>query len=146
MKANQGFTLVEVLVVVGILAFSIVSMIQLFIYTATAAEMAGKMTKAVTEVHDKLEEIRNYDFNSIVAHYHGDVFPPTSITGMGSIDINSQTADLLTINVSLCWQDKFNRIVGEDANLNGVLDSGEDRNGNGIMDCPVQISTMLTKR
>jgi len=38
---RAGFTLVELLIVVWILAIVIVGMIQLFIYTSVQAELAG---------------------------------------------------------------------------------------------------------
>lgn len=67
--SRRGFTLVEVMISVGVLAFVIVGLLQLFVYCSTLADAAGNMTLAVNEAQTKMEEIRNYDFDRIVLDY-----------------------------------------------------------------------------
>jgi len=38
------------------------------------------------------------------------------------------------------------KVIGEDKNLNGILDPGEDTNGNGIIDSPVELVTQVANR
>ena len=38
------------------------------------------------------------------------------------------------------------RIIGEDKNLNGILDAGEDLNGNGELDSPVFLKSFISKK
>lgn len=45
----------------------------------------------------------------------------------------------------VCYREK-NRIIGEDANLNGVLDAGEDDNENGELDSPAHIETVIVQK
>ena len=52
--ADRGFTLVEVLIAVGILAVVIVGLLQLFVYCSTLAEAAGNTTLAVNEAQNKI--------------------------------------------------------------------------------------------
>ena len=33
--------------------------------------------------------------------------------------------------------------MGEDTNINGVLNAGEDANGNGVLDSPVEMTTYV---
>ncbi len=150
---NGGFTLVELLVTAGILAFCIISIMQLFIYAGIEASLAGNKTQAISEAQNKIEEIRNHNFANIVANYGvggtpGNIFNLSSLTGKGVVEIDNSNPELLVITVLVCWQDKGGRIIGEDANLDGVLDAGagEDTDGDNKLDSPVTIVTMLTRR
>jgi hypothetical protein len=59
---------------------------------------------------------------------------------------DSVNAEFLDVTVSICWR-QGNRIIGEDANLNGVLDSGEDTmEANGIIDSTVQLKTRVANK
>ena len=157
-EAESGFTLMELMVVVWILSVTIIGMVQLFIYTSVQAEMAGRKTLAISEAQSKLEEIRNHTYASITTDYisggtPGNTFTPVFFTGRGAVYIDSAgsfitgtNAELLGVKVTVSWRDKYNRIVGEDTNLNGVLDGGEDRNGNGQLDSPVTLMGMITRR
>lgn len=149
--SKNGFTLVEIVFVVGILSFVIISLIQVLIYTSTQAEMAGNKTAAVMEAQNKIEEIRNHAYSQIVTDYGsggtpGNTFALTLLNGMGIIYIDSSNSGLLVIEVVISWQNKYNRIVGEDSDLDGVLDTGEDINSNSKFDSPVELVTFLTSR
>ena len=145
MRKNRGFTLIELMIVVVILSVVIVGMARLFIFTSTLSEISGNKTKAVSEAQGKVEEIRNHDYDDIAADYDGTVFPLVQLTGgKGFIYINSSDPELLIIEVSACWRDQHGRVIGDDLNLNGVLDSGEGTGGK--IDSPVKIITMLTRR
>jgi prepilin-type N-terminal cleavage/methylation domain-containing protein len=150
---TKGFTLVEVLIAAAILAVIIVGMIQIFIYSSTAAALAGSKTLAVISAQNKLEEIRNHSFDEIVSHYASDgeigpTFIPQGIDGIGVVYINADNPSLLVVRVVVCWRDKRERIIGEDLNLNGVLDEGEDLAGGieGEIDSIVSITTRIAKR
>lgn len=143
---NQGFTLVELLVVVGILAVVILGMIQTFLVGAILSELSNRKTIAISEAQDKLEEIRNYTYDDIAADYAsggtiGNTFNLSQITGKGVITIDSSTASLLKIDIAVSFRGKDGRIIGEDLDLDGVIDAGEDVNGNGVLDSPVELST-----
>lgn len=151
MKNKNGFTLVEVMVVVGILAVVVVGMLQLFVAISVQSGMAGNKTLAVSEAQTKLEEIHKHNFNSITVDYAmggtpGNTFVPSMLKGSGAIEITAINSELIEIGVKVCWEDKYNRIVGEDTNLNGVLDVGEDKDADGILDCPVTLKSKITRR
>jgi prepilin-type N-terminal cleavage/methylation domain-containing protein len=67
--SKQGFTLAEILVAVGILGVVMVGLLQVYIYCSVLAEAAGNKSVAMAEAQSKMEEIRNNDFESIVADY-----------------------------------------------------------------------------
>jgi len=148
---ERGFSLVELVVVTGILSVTITSMLQMYIYTSTQSELSGNLTSAVSEAQTKIEEIRTVTYDSIATNYAsggtpGNIFDTTLITGKGVVTIDSSNAELLEIEVVVCWRDKYNRIIGEDTDLDGVLDPGEDANNNGVIDSPVELVTYFTRR
>ncbi|HNS71498.1 MAG TPA: prepilin-type N-terminal cleavage/methylation domain-containing protein [bacterium] len=49
---------------------------------------------------------------------------------------------LMQIEAVVCFNSGF-QVIGEDKNLNGVLDSGEDTNGDGKISSPVDIKTVI---
>lgn len=115
-EAEQGFTLVEVLIAVGILALVIVGLLQLFVYCTTLAEAAGNTTLAVNEAQNKMEEIRNHDFNSIATDYAsggtpGNTFTLTSLNGTGTITTSMAggSTALLQMQIAVSWQNKNGR-------------------------------------
>lgn len=147
---HSGFTLVEVMLVTGIMVFVLVSMLSLFIHTTVLAEMSGNKTLAVAAAQTKIEEIRQYGYDNIAVDYAlggdpGNTFVPAGPEGIGLVTIGG-TAELRSIDVRVFWKDRYDRIVGEDLDLDGILDPGEDKNGNGELDSPVHLRTLLTRR
>ncbi|MCA9403278.1 MAG: type II secretion system protein [Candidatus Omnitrophica bacterium] len=151
MKGQQGFTLLELLFAVSVLVTAIAGMVRLFMYTSTAADIAGRQTIAVTEAQTKLEEIRNTNYDLVATNYGsggspGNTFDLSLINGKGVIYIDSSNAELLVLEIVVSWNNKYNRVVGEDKDLDGILDAGEDENGNGKLDSSVELITYLTRR
>lgn len=144
-NTKKGFTLVEVVLAAGILAFIIVAMVKVFIYTSMQAELAGSKTLAALAAQNKLEEIRNHEYDDIVTDYNGSIFDPAGLDGKGKVYVTG-TAELLQIETVVCWRDKHNRVIGEDKDLDGALDAGEDADGNSRISSPVTIVTGLTRR
>jgi len=64
---------------------------------------------------------------------------------MGVVYVDDTNPELLEVTVSVCWQQVL-RVIGEDKNLNGVLDAGEDTNGNGKIDSSVQLVTRIVNK
>lgn len=113
---NQGFTLVEVLIAIGILAVVIVGLLQLFVYCSRLAETAGNTTLAINEAQNKIEEIRNHDFSTLATDYAsggtpGNTFALTSLTGTGTVTTSQVggSSELLQIQVDVNWQNKSGR-------------------------------------
>ena len=98
-------------------------------------------TLATEAVKNQMELIKNTPFPQIVAAHNNTNFAAAGINGLGSVNVNNTNSRLLTITISFSWRQYNGRIIGEDANLNGVLNPGEDLNGNGILDSPVQLRT-----
>jgi len=148
---QKGFTLVEVLVATGLLVIVLAGLVGLFVYCSLLSELSGDMTMVMSELQGKWEEIRNHDYDLIVSDYSsggtpGNTFDLTQVNAQGVIYMDATNPDLLVVKIVASWQTRNDRIMGEDQNLNGVLDAGEDQNGNGEIDSSTSIESMITKR
>ncbi len=114
---QKAFTLPELMLAVGILMVVIAGMMRLFIHCSVMSEISQNTTIAVSEAQDQLQQIRSTDFNDIVTNYSpganpGSTFNLTQLTGTGVITLNAANPDLLLVNVSVSWQNKYNRVAG----------------------------------
>jgi hypothetical protein len=147
---NHGISLTEILICAGILVVVLTGMFRLFIYSTELNDMSRNVTVAMSEVQGKMEEIRNHDFNLITTDYisggtPGDKFNLAQVAGIGVITIDAGNSKLLKFRIVACWRNQNGRVIGEDKNLNGTLDSGEDLNGNAVIDSPVVIETYVAR-
>lgn len=60
-KANAGFTLIEVLTAMMILAISLVTILQLFSGGLRSAAISGEYTRAIFHAREKMDELLLYD-------------------------------------------------------------------------------------
>ena len=150
--SSQGLTLVELMFATFILVVVTVGVFQVYILCFNLTETSNNLTLAVQEAQAKIEEIRAYDFGQIYSYYtdpNNSIFQCGSFpdgSGIGVIYIDNSISNLLNVTVTICWLGKGGKVVGEDINLNGGLDSGEDINGNGLLDSPAQIVTLIAER
>jgi len=147
----KGFTLTELVIAMAILVIVLLGLTQVFIYCMVLSESAGNATVCMAEIQGKLEEMRSHNFPDIAADYSaggslGDIFTLSQLNGTGVIFIDNTNPQLLEVRIVASWQEKANRIVGEDTNLNGILDAGEDSNGNGGLDSPVSLVSLIVER
>ena len=150
-QSKQGFTLAEVLVSTGILTVIIIGLIKILIYCSLLADMSANITITMREAQNKLEEIQNSDYSSITTNYAsggtpGNTFNLSQGTGKGVIYMDASNPDLLKIEIDVSWKNKDGRVIGEDSNLNGVINTGEDLNSNGQLDSMAKIITLLAKK
>ena len=150
-QSQRGFTLAELIFVIGIMSVVIVGMMKLYIYASMLAELAGNKTYAVSEAHNKLEEIRNHTYDQIATDYAsggtpGNTFNVSNLTGKGFIYVDSSNANLLQVKVAVCWRDKYSRIVGECSESGGSLVAGTDADGDGAVSSPATLITNIAKK
>ena len=150
-KITAGFSLAELLITVGILVTVIVILLQLFVYNSVLAELSGNMGNVLSDAQTKLEEIRNSDYSLITTNYAsggtpGNTFNISQGQGKGVIYIDSSNASLLQVTVVICWKNKDGRVIGEDTDLDGILDAGEDLNGNSKIDSKATFILKIAKR
>lgn len=140
---RAGFSLPELL-------FSLVILLPLFagamlvlVRCLALNELSVNTSSALLAVRNRMHDIENTAFNQIIANYHQQTFTSPDLAGTGVSYVQAISGDLLTVTVSFCWQEANGRLMGEDADLDGVLDFGEDLNGNNMLDSPVTIATVI---
>ena len=140
---QDGFTFPELLIASLILMAIFVGTMMVFIKCLDLTEFAGNSTSAVWAVKNRIAQIEGTAFAQIAGTYHNVTFTDNAVNGIGVSDVDSSNPELLEVTVTFCWRQKNGRIIGEDLDLDGVLDGGEDTNGNGIIDSPVQVVTKI---
>jgi Tfp pilus assembly protein PilV len=144
LRTKTGFTLAEILIAVLILIPVCVATIYVFIKCVELSELARHSSEAVREIKSKVTQIENTPFDQIKNTFHNVTFAPAGLNAMGVTYIDDTEPDMLTVTATLCWKEKNGRVMGEDKDLDGQLDSGEDANSNGMLDSPVTVVTRVS--
>jgi prepilin-type N-terminal cleavage/methylation domain-containing protein len=147
---NSGFTLLELMIAVGVIVIALSGLLAVFSHLMSINENAKNLTLAVTACQDKLEQMRNSNFSTLYSTYNAAHFDPNGFRAAdaeGAISITNTDPALLEVHVSVSWRTRSNMVIGEDKNLNGILDSGEDlAPANGKLDSPAEIITLMCQR
>ncbi len=145
-RLSRGFTLMEVMLGVGILAFALCAILLTYISCSLLVATSKNMNTATNAALGLIEQIRSATFTNIMDDYNGINFV---INGMsanrGVVSVSDDNPELLEATVSVCWL-QGDKIIGEDLDLDGVLDTGEDINANGVIDSPVELTTRIANR
>ncbi|MDD5450067.1 MAG: hypothetical protein PHO42_05670 [Candidatus Omnitrophica bacterium] len=131
-----------------ILLSVILSIIAAYMTAFDLVYTSRNMTFAVNSAKAKMEEIRDYNFYNIYADYNNQTFTTAELPAgknIGIIYVDNSDPDMLMVTISICWA-QGSRVIGEDQNLNGVLDGGEDANNNTIIDSPAQLVSLIVAR
>jgi len=101
-KGNaSGFTLVEVLIAIFILAFALLAMAQTQIMAIRGNAFANKTTTAVTLAQDKIEELKGLSYSSVInGSDSSGVYTRT-----WTVQNDTPSTDLKTVTVTVSWQD-----------------------------------------
>jgi type IV pilus assembly protein PilV len=63
---NKGFTLIEIIIAVFVMVVALIGLIAVTVMIINANDLNRHRTTATTLANDKLEEIKNLSYNSIV--------------------------------------------------------------------------------
>lgn len=167
--SQNGFTIAEVLLAVAILAFALCGILATYLASFNLVSISKNTNIAASAAQGVIEQARATPFTTLAdrlqpqIRLNGNFYNLTNVAtnrwaltftvnnmpanmGVVYIDIDNATnPKILTATVSVCWR-QGNRVLGEDANLNGSLNSGEDANGNGIIDSPMELITQIANR
>ena len=171
LRSKRGFSIAEVLLAVGILGFALCGILATYLACFNLASISKNTNIATSAAQGIIEQIRATPFTTLwdtslqksqielngnfynLTHVSGNRWSLTFMVnnmpanmGIAYIDIdNTTTPKILTATVSVCWK-QGDKIIGEDVNLNGVLNAGEDTNGNGLIDSPMELITQIANR
>jgi hypothetical protein len=146
---RKGFTLIEVMLAAAFLIIVLGGLLATYISCFELISTSRNLTLAVNAARGKVEEIRDYSFNQIYSDYDNTTFTVNEMSAgnsRGVVYVDNTNPDLLQVIVSVCWRQRANRIIGEDLDLDGNLDTGEDTNPNNMIDSPAQLITLITAR
>jgi len=144
--SKKGFALPEMLLAALIASFALCGILLTYIACMDSIKISKNASIATSAAQGLIEEIRSTPFPQIITNYDRLNFAVNGIANnRGIIYIDNSNPEFLLVTVSISWQEG-NRIIGEDLNLNGTLDTGEDVNGNGILDSTVKLVTQVANR
>ncbi|HPT07605.1 MAG TPA: hypothetical protein PLO85_05650 [Candidatus Omnitrophota bacterium] len=157
-RFSTGFTLYELLIASCILAVALISILGLYVTCLQLNEINRAKTVALGDLKSKMEEIKGTPFVDLLTTGSGGTFhngqtfqlPGFSAgNATGRIEIKyivGETFGYLIKSIRLVASYRVSRrVIGEDRNLNGMLDAGEDTNGNTLLDGPVELETYISK-
>lgn len=139
---GAGFTLLELMLTAVILIGVLMALVGVPIYCFNLAETNYNTANAYNNAREQIESIFSAVGNIVEDNTTFTLLNPE---GKGRIEITEVSPDVFQVRVVVCWKQRGGRIIGEDSNLNGVLDSGEDLDGDGALDSPCEIITLMTK-
>ena len=166
LRSKTGFTLAELMVAALILITILVGLLASYVTCFDLNETSKNVTLAMDAINQKMAEVSDYSFSNICSQFNngnftladadialmpaGDswgkiyVYPYTGSAITSSCADCTCDYDMLRVVISVCWRQKSGRVIGEDKDLDGVLDAGEDTNANGQIDSPAQLVTFFT--
>lgn len=145
-RSNQGFSLPEMLLAAIIASFALCGVLLTYITCMDTIKTSKNVSIATSAAQGLIEEIRTTPFPQILTDYDRLSFSVNGIpSSRGIVYVDDANPELLLITVSVCWR-QGNRIIGEDTNLNGILEAVEDLNGNNLIDSTVELVTQVVNR
>jgi len=159
MKNREGFTFIELVTATFIAVLVLGALLSVINYSFGLQETNSNIAIAYNAAREKIEQIRNTSFGSIVGTYNPQVFNPSGFTvgaARGRITasyVTGSNSNLIDIRVVICWRQRNGRIIGEDNGrgggtaLDGILNGTEDINpSNGLIDSPCVLSASISKK
>ncbi len=143
---TRGLTMVEILLATLILLPLFTLGMQTFIKCIELSDMAKNSSLAVAAVKNRVTAIENTAYDQIFGTYNNTTFTANGLTGTGKTYIDNSNPDHLVVDISFSWRELNGRVIGEDKNLNGLLDAGEDLNANGQLDSIVKVTTQIYEK
>jgi type IV pilus assembly protein PilV len=108
-RKYQGFTLIEVMIAMVILAVGLLSLMTMQIVSIRANAFSSEMTYASMLAQSRLEQIRNMSYTSINPGTVTDTVPASASTkGMAyavetKVEDNLPATDMKTITLTINW-------------------------------------------
>jgi len=113
MKANKGFSLLELIIAIAVLAIGLIGVLQIFPVGLRASQRAGMMTKASFLAQNKIEDVKLAGFDAItelppkipLSGKDGD-FEWSVKIGNVSLEGVESSRDMRKIIVTISWPER----------------------------------------
>jgi len=146
LKTSSGFSLAELLVAAMIMAVALIALLGGYVTCLELVKLATNTSLALEACQAKMEEIVAEDIDLIKLNFDQIAFDPAGLNGKGVSYIDDTNPDLIKISIFVSWQQKPDKVIGEDSDLDGQIDGGEDANLNNMLDSPAEVTTFLSRR
>ena len=110
-KKSKGFSLIEVLIALVILAIALLALAGLMVQTTNSNSWGSHLTEASTFAQDKLEELRMTRWANLISDTDVRIGSTgTNYTRTWTVATNG-TGNLRTVRISISWTDKTNHTI-----------------------------------
>jgi type IV pilus assembly protein PilV len=106
-KGNKGFTLMEVLIAIVILSVALLALAGLQIISIRGNSFGGTMTDAVTLARDKMEDLKQDDWDNVVTGNDTQVARGINYTRNWTVQTVSNTKEVM---VTVSWDNGNHQI------------------------------------
>jgi len=157
-RLNRGFSLLELMISTGILIIIMVGLFYTYISCFELNEFSRNCMLANNALQAHLETIREtYSFDDLDLLHESSTALNTYGTdqplGIIRVDVytsiyNNTEAEMKYVRLVACWQQKSGRVIGEDTNLDGILDDATEdiiNPNRDTMDSPAEITALITR-
>jgi hypothetical protein len=144
-RSRNAFTIAELLIATAIILLTSLAILFSYVQCLELNTINKDTMAALEQTRNTVEEIKSKPFGEIYDAYNKKTFPLKDLDGIILVEIDNKNPQLLTVSVKCFWKTK-SRSIGEDKNLNGILDKDEDKNDNGKLDSPLALLTDIAKR
>jgi len=105
---NKGFTYIELVLAMAIIAFIVLAFSQLFLRTTVSVKSTEFQTLAYNFAGDKMEEIKNETFGGIGNPWYPSVWETESQTQSGTtftreVTISQLASSLKRVDIEVIW-------------------------------------------
>lgn len=146
---RKALSFIELMVAVAILTLGLTALLASYVNMFLLIDLSRDSTRATKAIWARMEEIKKESFRNLDS-FNGTIFVLDGFgadEAKGRVEIRdvSGYSNLKEIRIVGCFRSR-GRIIGEDLNLNGILDisEGEDANNNLRLDSPVELITIVT--
>lgn len=152
MGKKKGFTLVELLLGVGIAVLVFGGLLSVINYTSTLRETARNKVSAMNAARQRIEQIKYEaanDFDGTLTRY--TTTPAFFPVGVGQQSagrvtmtaVSGGSGNLYDVRIIICWL-QGNRIIGECRDNSGLLQFS-DLDGDGSLESPCVLTTAIRR-
>jgi type IV pilus assembly protein PilV len=108
---SKGFTLIEILVSLVILAISLLALAGLMVATTKNNSFGGRITEAATFAQDKMEEVQVLPWGSILSGNDNKQGSNKMNYQRNWNVVTSTDGSLKTVTLTINWNDKSNHSI-----------------------------------
>lgn len=159
-KSQSAFSFVELMFSLMMLIIILVGLMYTYVVCFKLNNSSRELTLVNNALQAQLEFIKATDFTTLVTwavtpkaslppealNFDLSGFSANDARGYYDFECMSGYDDcLLYIRLTACWRDGNNRIIGEDVNLDGVLEVAEDTDTDGVVDSPAELVTLVSR-